>query len=130
VVDVQAAHASGAHAAAGAAPLVEHDRLAPRVLQRTREIGIRMALGARPRDVLRMVMRQGLLLGGIGATVGVLLTLYGARFLSSLLYGVRPIDPVTLGGVVVLVLGITTAACLAPAMRALGTNPVRTLRGD
>jgi predicted permease len=100
------------------------------VTQRTREIGIRMALGARPRDVLRMVMRQGLLLGGIGATVGVLLTLYGARFLSSLLYGVRPIDPVTLGGVVVLVLGITTAACLAPAMRALGTNPVRTLRGD
>jgi hypothetical protein len=62
--------------------------------------------------------------------LGLALAVYGARFLGSLLYGVRPVDPVTLAGVVALVLAITAGACIAPALRAVGTNPVRTLRGD
>jgi ABC-type antimicrobial peptide transport system permease subunit len=89
-----------------------------------------MALGARPVDVLGLVVRQGLMFGVLGAGIGLALAVYGARFLGSLLYGVRPVDPVTLAGVVVLVLGITATACVAPALRAIGTNPVRTLRGD
>jgi predicted permease len=100
------------------------------VLQRRREIGVRMALGARPADVLGLVVRQGVALGAIGACIGLLLAVYGARFLGSLLYGVRPVDPVTLAGVVALVLMITAAACVAPALRAVATNPVQTLRGD
>ncbi|HSJ32461.1 MAG TPA: ABC transporter permease [Longimicrobiales bacterium] len=100
------------------------------VLQRRREIGVRMALGARPADVLGLVVRQGVALGAIGACIGLLLAIYGARFLGSLLYGVRPIDPATLAGVVALVLVITAVACVAPVLRAVATNPVQTLRGD
>jgi predicted permease len=100
------------------------------VLQRRREIGVRMALGARPLDVLGLVVRQGLWFGVLGAGIGLALAVYGARFLGSLLYGVRPVDPTTLAGVVALVLAITAVACIAPALRAIGTNPVRTLRGD
>ncbi|HSK18491.1 MAG TPA: ABC transporter permease [Longimicrobiales bacterium] len=100
------------------------------VLQRRREIGVRMALGARPADVLGLVVRQGVILGAIGAGIGLLLAIYGARFLGSLLYGVRPVDPATLAGVVALVLVITAVACIAPVLRAVATNPVQTLRGD
>ena len=100
------------------------------VLQRRREIGVRMALGARPADVLGLVVRQGVALGAIGACIGLLLAIYGARFLGSLLYGVRPVDPATLAGVVALVLVITALACIAPVLRAVATNPVQTLRGD
>ena len=100
------------------------------VQQRRREIGVRMALGARPRDVLGLVVRQGVGLGLLGAALGLAIAVYGARFLGALLYGVRPVDPVTLAGVAALVIGITAAACVAPAMRAIATNPVRTLRGD
>jgi ABC-type antimicrobial peptide transport system permease subunit len=80
--------------------------------------------------VLGLVVRQGLALGAAGALLGMLLAVYGARFLAALLYGVRPVDPLTLAGVVALVLAITALACMAPALRAIGTNPVRTLRGD
>lgn len=100
------------------------------VVQRRREIGVRMALGARPGDVLGLVLRQGLGLGMIGAFAGLLLAIYGARFLGSLLYGVKPVDPITLAGVTGLVLAITAAACIAPALRAIATNPVQTLRGE
>jgi ABC-type antimicrobial peptide transport system permease subunit len=89
-----------------------------------------MALGARPIDVLGLVVRQGLWFGVLGAGIGLALAVYGARFLGSLLYGVRPVDPTTLAGVVALVLAITAVACVAPALRAIATNPVRTLRGE
>jgi ABC-type antimicrobial peptide transport system permease subunit len=100
------------------------------VLQRRREIGVRMALGARPGDVLALVVGQGVVLGAIGALIGLALSVYGARFLGSLLYGVEPVDPTTLAGVAALVLAITAVACIAPALRAAATNPVQTLRGD
>src|SRR5207253_2218871 len=73
------------------------------VHQRGRELGIRLALGARPRDVLGLVVREGVGMGVMGACAGVLIAVSAGKALSSLLYSVKPADPVTLTGVVVLV---------------------------
>lgn len=100
------------------------------VSARRREIGIRLALGARPLDVLRLVMREGLVLAATGAALGVAVAAAGGRLLSSLLYGVRPTDPLTLGVVTVLVLGVALVACAAPGRRAALTEPTRSLRGE
>jgi predicted permease len=98
------------------------------VSQRTREIGVRMALGARRGDVLRLVMRQGLVVTGIGLVLGVAAALAASRLISSLLYGIRPDDPAT---VVVISFGLVAAAMLAcylPARRAMRVDAMAALR--
>ncbi len=98
------------------------------VTRRTREIGVRMALGARPRDVLRFIVRQGVGLSAAGATIGILGALGATRYLGSLLYGVRPDDPLTFVAVAVLLGLVALAACYLPARRAMRVDPMVALR--
>ncbi len=98
------------------------------VTQRTREIGIRMALGARPPDVLRIVVRQGVGLSAVGAIIGILVALGATRYLTSLLYGVRPFDPPTFLAVALLLCLVALAACYIPARRASRVDPLVALR--
>jgi putative ABC transport system permease protein len=100
------------------------------VAQRRREIGVRLALGARPREVLGMVVRQGLTLTAVGLAAGIATTLALARGLSGLLYGVEPADPWTLGGAAIALLVAGLLACIGPALRASHVHPAVTLRGD
>src|SRR5690349_1827784 len=102
--------------------------LAYEVARRTREIGTRMALGAQERDVLRMVVRQGLALAVVGATVGVGVALGVTRYLKTMLYGVKSNDPVTIAAVGVLLLLVALAACWIPARRATRVDPMVALR--
>ena len=102
--------------------------LAHAVTQRTREIGVRVALGAQPRQVLGVVIRHGMLLAGLGAIVGVAGSLALTRLLGSQLYGVTPTDVVTLGGVTALLLLVALAACVIPARRATKVDPMVALR--
>lgn len=100
------------------------------VARRSREIGIRMALGARPRAVLGMVMRQGLTLAAIGLTVGLLLAVGGTRVLSGALYGTGAADPIAWTGAAALLLLVASVANLIPARRAMRVDPVRVMRTD
>ena len=102
--------------------------LAFSVSQRRREIGTRMALGARPADVLGLVARQGLAMAGLGVALGLVGALALGRFASTLLFGVAPWDPVTLAAVTVVLLAIATFACLRPARRAAKVDPMDALR--
>ena len=104
--------------------------LAQLVVQRRREIGVRVALGAAGRDVVRLVLRQGLTPAAVGIVVGIAVSLAGARFARSLLFEVSPFDPLSLMAVAVLLLVLTLVACLVPAWRALRVDPVTALRGD
>jgi predicted permease len=98
------------------------------VSQRTREIGVRMALGARRADVLKLVMRQGMFVTAIGLAIGVGSALAAARLLTVLLYQIRPDDPATIVGVVVGLTAIILLACYLPARRAMRVNPTVALR--
>jgi ABC-type antimicrobial peptide transport system permease subunit len=100
------------------------------VNQRTREIGIRMALGARPADALAMVVRQGMTLVFAGVVIGLVMALALGRSLESLLFGVRPADPLTLAGVSVFLLFVAFAACALPALRASRVDPIHALRNE
>ena len=102
--------------------------IAHMVLQRTREIGIRVALGAQRRDILRMVLRQGIRATLAGVAIGVLAGLALTRLLSSLLYGVTPRDWLTFSGVTILLLVVALAACAIPARRAMRVDPIVALR--
>ncbi|HET7221370.1 MAG TPA: ABC transporter permease [Vicinamibacterales bacterium] len=98
--------------------------------QRTREIGIRMALGADRSRVLRLVLRQGFTLSTIGIAIGIVIAAIGGRFLESLLFGVRGIDPVTFAGASGLFVLVTLAATYVPARRAARVEPISALRND
>ena len=100
------------------------------VTRRTREIGIRIAMGAQRRDVLRMVMGQGMWLVGLGSGMGLLLAAAGSRLLQRLLFGVPPLDPVTFGGAAVLFAVIGLAACYVPARRATRIDATEALRHE
>ena len=94
------------------------------VTQRTQEIGIRMALGAQPRDILLLAIRPGLILTGIGVAIGLAGAVAMARLISSLLFGVTPTDPVTFVGAPALLAGVALAACWIPARRATKVDPI------
>jgi putative ABC transport system permease protein len=98
--------------------------------QRTHEVGIRMALGARGRDVLWMVLRQGITLAAIGVGAGLGVALALARLMGSLLYGVSASDPATFAAVAALLAAVAFVACLVPALRATRVGPMRALRHD
>ena len=100
------------------------------VMERRREIGIRMALGADRGSVLRMVLRQGLTLTGIGLLAGIAASFLVNRALASLLFNVRPNDPVTLAGVTSLIAVVAVCACLIPARSATRVDPLVVLRQD
>jgi putative ABC transport system permease protein len=100
------------------------------VSQRTREIGIRIALGAQKRDILKLIVRQGMILSVIGVAVGVGASLALTRFLSSLLFGVSSTDPLTFTSVVLLLIGVALMACFIPARRATKVDPMVALRAE
>ena len=98
------------------------------VSRRRREFGLRLAVGADPSDILKLVMRRGLALALIGLALGLAGSVIAARTLESLLYGVRAIDPGTYAAVVTLFVLVTALACWAPARRATRTDPTLSLR--
>ena len=98
------------------------------VSRRTREIGIRMALGAQQRNVLRLVVGQGILLAAAGAAAGIGIALAVTRYLNSLLYGVHADDPATMIAVAVLLVLVALCACYVPARRAMKVDPMVALR--
>jgi putative ABC transport system permease protein len=100
------------------------------VSQRTKEIGIRMALGASPNSVLWMVLRQGMTLIIVGLALGIALALSGTRLMQGLLFGIEPSDPWTLCGVTLLLLVVAAAACYGPARRATSVDPMTALRSE
>jgi predicted lysophospholipase L1 biosynthesis ABC-type transport system permease subunit len=104
--------------------------IAYHVTARTREIGIRMAIGASPGDVYRMVIGQGLRVTMLGIVIGLVLSAMAARLLAGLLYGVSPTDAVTWSAAVVLWLAVALLACWIPARRAGRVEPVAALRQD
>jgi putative ABC transport system permease protein len=98
------------------------------VSERTHEIGIRLALGASRSNILRIVLRQGLGLAVVGAAVGLVCSLIVSHLMASLLYGVRPTDPLTFASVAFLFLGVAVLACYLPARRAMKVDPMFALR--
>jgi macrolide transport system ATP-binding/permease protein len=100
------------------------------VARRTRELGIRMALGAQQRDLLRLVVGQGIFLALVGAAVGIAAGIGVTRFMTSMLYGVHANDPLTIVGVVILLMLVGLAACYIPARRGSKTDPAIALRHE
>ena len=100
------------------------------VSRRTREIGIRIALGADERTVLRLMLRQGLVLAGIGIAIGTLIAAAGSKLLESLLFGVRGLDPLAFGAACALFAAVTLVATYIPARRALSVDPMIALRAE
>jgi putative ABC transport system permease protein len=100
------------------------------VKRRTREIGIRVALGARPADVLRLVVGQGLRLTIVGLSIGVVGAYLATRLMKTLLYGISATDPWTFAAIALLLAGVAFVACWVPARRAVLTDPNMALRID
>ncbi len=100
------------------------------VAQRTPEIGVRMAFGAQPGDVLRLIMRQGMWLALSGAGAGVIVSLIIGRWIGNLLFGIQPQDPLTLVSVTAMLSAVALVACYIPARRATRVDPLVALRED
>jgi ABC-type antimicrobial peptide transport system permease subunit len=100
------------------------------VSQRSKEIGIRLALGAQKSDVLKWVMTQGMTLAAIGVAVGLAASFGVTRIIATLLFGVGPTDPATLCGVSLLLGGVAFLACCLPAHRASRVDPIITLKAE
>jgi macrolide transport system ATP-binding/permease protein len=98
------------------------------VARRTREVGIRMALGAQQRDLLRLVVGQGILLVLVGAAIGIAAAMGVTRFMASILYGIHADDPLTFAGVAILLTLVALLACYLPARRAMRVDPMVALR--
>jgi len=112
-------------AAVGVYGVVSYD-----VGQRTREVGIRLALGAREADVARLVVWDGVRVVGAGAAIGVAAALAGGRFVAPLLFEVSPRDPVVFSGIAGALLGVAAIACIVPALRAMHVDAVVALRAE
>jgi hypothetical protein len=100
------------------------------VAWRTRELGIRMALGAQSRDILRLVIKQVVVIVAIGLAAGIVAALGLTRFMSEMLYNVRPNDPATIAAVAALLATVALVACYLPARRAIHTDPIIALRHE
>jgi putative ABC transport system permease protein len=98
--------------------------------ERTHEIGMRMALGARPRDIKKLVLREGLMIAAIGLAVGIAISIASGRLLATFLYGVSTLDWITYAIVALLTILTTLFACYAPANRASRIDPMRVIRHD
>jgi putative ABC transport system permease protein len=104
--------------------------LAFSVALRTREIGVRSALGASSRAITAMVLSEGLRLTSFGIVAGVPIALAATRWLEAMLFDLRPYDPLTFGGIAVLLLAVSAIACYAPARRAARIDPLTALRAE
>jgi len=104
--------------------------MANMVAERTREIGVRIALGASPRDMLRMILRRAALLTGVGVTAGIVLAGALARLSANLIFGVRPDDPVVFISISTAIIVITLLVSWGPARRAASIDPMRALRSE
>ena len=100
------------------------------VTERTREIGVRAALGASPRNILTLVLGQGMRLAAVGVVIGLVGALASSRALTTLLFGVSERDPATYIGVTAALLAVAAIACWIPAKRAAQVDPAITLRAD
>jgi putative ABC transport system permease protein len=100
------------------------------VEQRTREMGIRLALGAAPYSILRMVLREGLWLAAIGIVTGVAAALVWTRYLQTLLYAIKPTDPLVFASVAAILAISAAAGCYFPARRATRVDPAMVLREE
>jgi putative ABC transport system permease protein len=100
------------------------------VAQRTHEIGVRMALGAQGGHILKLVVGQGMILVSAGVGVGLFVSLWLTRYLASMLYEVKPADPLTYAAVAILLIGVAVLACLLPAWRAARVDPMTALRSE
>ena len=101
-----------------------------RVTERTRELGLRSALGATPVKLVGLVLRQGLILTGAGIVVGIAAAAGATQAIASLLFGIEPFDPLTYVGVAAMLLAVSLVACYAPAFRAARVDPVVALRSE
>ena len=100
------------------------------VAERTREMGVRLALGASPMALLRLILGEGLSLAGMGVACGLVTAFLMTRFMSAMLFGVAPHDALTFVVVPLLLFGAAAAGCLVPARRAMRVDPIVALRAE
>lgn len=104
--------------------------LAGSVAERTREIGMRSALGASRGSLLGLVLREGIVLTGFGIALGLAGALAASQALATLLFGISPLDPLTYMGVIALMMTVSVIACWTPAWRAVRVDPATTLQAE